>query len=169
MHPKIAKENRNQPLGYKYITCIAHFSRFPLDGIVHPISFWSSLYMFWRLEGTFMPSGTEKERPIAWPGPWYGSWWNYKDCFYYFTSKYANSQLLNDLNEQQSAYDKRQCIYYQLLFFLLILHISWFYLFKLFWNSLSKANKVFTCPIITAFTESNGVVLRALKIRCWGG
>jgi hypothetical protein len=26
--------------------------------------------MFNRLEGSFSPSGTEKDKPIAWPGPW---------------------------------------------------------------------------------------------------
>lgn len=59
---------------WTHLTCTAHLSKFPCDGTVQPRSFSSSLNMLFKLEGFFIPSGTEKDNPIAWPGPWYGSW-----------------------------------------------------------------------------------------------
>ena len=54
--------------------CVAHPSRSPCVGFVHPRSVPSSLKMFCSEDGTFHPRGTEKLRPIAWPSSWYGSW-----------------------------------------------------------------------------------------------
>lgn len=51
-------------------TCMAHLSKLPWDGMEQPRSFLSSLNILTRLDGTLIPSGTEKARPMAWPGPW---------------------------------------------------------------------------------------------------
>lgn len=47
------------------LTCTAHLSKFPCEGTVQPRSFCSSLNMFAKLEGILIPSGTEKDNPIA--------------------------------------------------------------------------------------------------------
>ena len=54
--------------------CRAQGSRSGLPLIGRPRSSWISLKMFFSEGGAGTPSGTEKQRPIAWPGPWYGSW-----------------------------------------------------------------------------------------------
>ena len=53
----------------------AHPARWPCPGREKPgMSRSSSLNMFPRLGGGGTPGLTEKQRPWAWPGPWYGSW-----------------------------------------------------------------------------------------------
>ena len=54
--------------------CSAHASRHPWSGGSMPRSVWSSLRMFWSDGGAGTPGRTEKQRPWAWPAPWYGSW-----------------------------------------------------------------------------------------------
>ena len=51
----------------------AQVCRQPWAGGVRPRSRASSLRMLRRLGGMACPGGTEKARPWAWPGPWYGS------------------------------------------------------------------------------------------------
>mmetsp|Transcript_47494 Transcript_47494/g.75100 ORF Transcript_47494/g.75100 Transcript_47494/m.75100 type:complete len:279 (+) Transcript_47494:284-1120(+) len=50
--------------------CCDHEVRSPCGHGQFPASF----SIFIRLGGTLTPRGTEKDRPIAWPLPWYGSW-----------------------------------------------------------------------------------------------
>ena len=54
--------------------CRAHFSRLPVPGTGISRSVLSSLNMLNSDGGGCTLSGTEKQRPCAWPGPWYGSW-----------------------------------------------------------------------------------------------
>ena len=50
--------------------CSAHRSRFPEAGIGVPVSSATSLKMFCSEGGKGMPSATEKQSPLACPGPW---------------------------------------------------------------------------------------------------
>src|SRR5690606_10755932 len=52
----------------------AQGSRQPWSGRGSPSSVPISLKMFSSDGGTGTPGSTEKHRPWAWPGPWYGSW-----------------------------------------------------------------------------------------------
>ena len=54
--------------------CLAQRVRSPEFGIGVPTSSWISLKMLRRDGGIVMPALTEKASPLAWPGPWYGSW-----------------------------------------------------------------------------------------------
>ena len=54
--------------------CLAHDSRLPWPGGSMPRSAWSSLWMLTNDGGIATPCCTEKHRPWAWRGPWYGSW-----------------------------------------------------------------------------------------------
>lgn len=55
----------NQVL-HKHVTLL----RSPFPGGAHPTSSLSSLKMLRRLEGTGTPGATEKDIPMACPGPW---------------------------------------------------------------------------------------------------
>ena len=64
----------NEALSMK-TPCLAQLSKFPCFGAWKPgTSVANSLKMFFRLGGSLMPSFTEKQRPLACPWPWYGSW-----------------------------------------------------------------------------------------------
>src|SRR3546814_452939 len=54
--------------------CRDHASRQPWSGGSMPRSSRSSFMMFCSDGGRGTPGRTEKQRPWAWPGPWYGSW-----------------------------------------------------------------------------------------------
>lgn len=52
----------------------AQLCKYPWDGMVKPgMSLCNYLYMFIRLGGGVTPGRTEKHKPCAWPGLWYGS------------------------------------------------------------------------------------------------
>ena len=54
--------------------CFVQRVRSPEFGIGAPTSSWISLKILRSDGGIVTPGWTEKARPLAWPGPWYGSW-----------------------------------------------------------------------------------------------
>ncbi len=50
--------------------CSAQRSRLPVAGMGVPVSSATSLKMFCNEGGKGTPSPTEKQSPLAWPGPW---------------------------------------------------------------------------------------------------